>query len=248
MSYLEKSLIKRSFDYCTYNKKFLALMIVLLIIITFIDEYPKYDLLELITSITIIILITGYGLHITQDIINFGKRLPKIEPKKLIKLGVKGSVILTITFLFQSVLLHFIAVNLNFPKIEVKEVFLNIPTIIRLFYVHNPVHTVIFILLSFAITYITVFFMEMALAQLADGGKFINSFNIIHIKKIIDKIGWKNYSADYTLVILSICILTYINIHLPNIAYVSFIVSLFLKLMIIVIEFGSIGLIYREIK
>lgn len=246
--HVEESLIVRAFRYCTSSLTFLALILILFFIIFISQDFHFDDITDFIISLAVGVIFLGYCLQITNDIINYGKRLPKIQPKKVLIYGVKGLIVFNVYFIIQGVILHFIAMNLNFPTFELDEALLSLTETIKLFYTHNPLHTTIFIILSLLITYITVFFMEMALAQIADDGKLINSFNPKFLKEIIDRIGWKKYIIDYTIVIVTISLLSFMNVLAFNIPYLSIIIITFLGLMIFVIEFGAIGLIYRENK
>lgn len=246
--HVEESLIIRAFKYCISSIKFLALILILFYIVFSMINTEMNDYLNWIVSIIFTIPILGYSLQITHDIINYGKKLPKIQPKKLFLYGIKGWIVFNVYIFIQIYLLEFIAINLNFPQFELEDALLELTETISLFYTHNPLHTAIFIILSIIITYILVFFMEMALAQIADDGKFLNSFNLLYLKKIIDRIGWKKYTREYTVVIFSISLLSFINLLVYDVPILNLIVVTFLGLMIFVIEFGSIGLIYRECK
>lgn len=246
--HVEESLIVRAFKYCTSSIKFLALILILFYIVFSMLNTEMNGYLNWIVPIILAIPILGYSLQITHDIINYGKKLPKIQPKKLFLYGIKGWIVFNVYIFIQLYLLEFIAINLNFPQFELEDAMLELTETISLFYTHNPLYTAIFIILSIIITYILVFFMEMALAQIADDGKFLNSFNPLYLKKIIDRIGWKKYTREYTLVIFSISLLSFINLLVYDVPVLNLIVVTFLGLMIFVIEFGSIGLIYRESK
>lgn len=248
MKRVQELFIIRSFKYCTANKSFLLLVVLLLMSLLFYHQHYDDLIVEILVETVILILVMGYGLQITSDIINHGKRLPKIMPKKIIKLGIKSLIITFIYFSIQITILGFIASELHFPYFELEEIVLDSHEIFNLFYTHDPVNTVFFIILSLIATYLTVFFMEMALAQMADGGKLINSFNPVYLTKIINKIGFRRYALDYTMVIISMAILTYINILIYDIPYVNLFLRTFVILMILVIEYGAIGLIYRESK
>ena len=91
--------LKRVWDYCSYNKPFFAFIAVLMFIIGLISSYAS-DYLSLdwrmVVDWIISILLTGYGLSITRDRINHGYRLPKIIPKDVLILGIKGSIVYTV--------------------------------------------------------------------------------------------------------------------------------------------------------
>ena len=80
-----------------------------------------------------------------------------------------------------------------------------------LFYKHDPISFIVFILLGLITVYVTIFFMEIALAILADGGKLREAFDFRKIRDIISEIGWNAYAIDYTKIILAVVILIAIN-------------------------------------
>lgn len=86
--------------------------------------------------------------------------------------------------------------------------------------------------------------MEIALAQLADGGKFIDAFNLKLIKGYIDKIGWVNYATDYTAVLLILVVLESFE-FVPVFSVVMVTLSYSL---IFIVEYNAIGLIFRKTK
>ena len=47
------------------------------------------------TSLIVLLVVLGYGLKVTQDVINGGTSLPKIKLNELINFGLKGIVIYT---------------------------------------------------------------------------------------------------------------------------------------------------------
>ena len=101
--------LKRVWDYCSYNKPFFAFIAVLMFIIGLISSYAS-DYLSLdwrmVVDWSISILLTGYGLSITRDRINHGYRLPKIIPKDVLILGIKGSIVYTVYIAGQIFILY----------------------------------------------------------------------------------------------------------------------------------------------
>jgi len=94
----------------------------------------------------------------------------------------------------------------------------------------------------------TVFFMEIALARLADGGRLKDAFDFKEIKNIIDVIGWKEYFIDYTKIILSIVILVSINILSINYGVIGILIGVITDILAFTVEYRGIGNIYREYK
>ena len=90
--------------------------------------------------------------------------------------------------------------------------------------------------------------MEISLARLADGGKILDSFNIPAIKRCIDIIGWRNYTIDYTKLLLAMAILAYLQYGTNYFGSYDYILNTILGLFIFVIQYIGIGKIYREYK
>lgn len=98
------------------------------------------------------------------------------------------------------------------------------------------------------ITYIVAFFLKISLARLADGGRLLGAFNILSIKRCIDTIGWRHYTADYTKIMLSITILAYLQYGIDMFGFFNWVFDLIIDLMIFSIELVGIGMIYQEYK
>ena len=236
------SFIEKSVEYCTENKLFFCFVLGLLFVCQSLTNY--FDSV-VIGPIVIAIIMMGYGLQVTQDIINGGKRLPKVMPKKVIDFGFKGYFIFVFYVLIQAFLLAIVSVNLNFPEFELEEFILNYNDTLRLFMTHDPASCIIFVISGFVIVYITSFFMELALARLADGGKLTNAFNFPRIKHAIDIIGWKNYALDYTKIILSIVILTHLLHYDVPFQPIDAVVDSILSFLIFVVQYIGIGEAYK---
>ena len=231
MLFLPIKIIKGSFEYCTENKLFL-----------------KNNSISIIIPFIIELIMIGYGLQVTRDIINGGIRLPKIMPKKIIGLGIKGMAVILFYVGIQVFILALVSLNLNFPQFELEELILQYNETIHLFMTHDHISCLIFIISGFIVVYITSFFMEMALARLADGGSIKNAFNFPRIKHAIDVIGWKNYTWGYTKIIIAIVILTHLlNYRIP-IQPIDTVVDSILSLLIFIIEFMGIGHVYKVYK
>ena len=238
-------IIKGSFEYCTENKLFFIFVLLLFFLCNFlIDNSVSIILVPIIIQL----IMVGYGLQVSQDIINGGIRLPKIMPKKVISLGIKGMIVILFYVEIQIFILALVSLNLNFPQFELEELILQYNETIHLFMTHDHISCLIFIISGFIVVYITSFFMEMALARLADGGSIKNAFNFPRIKHAIDVIGWKNYTWGYTKIIIAIVILTHLlNYRIP-IQPIDTVVDSILSLLIFIIEFMGIGHVYKVYK
>ena len=238
------NVIKGSLKYCLENKWFFGFVIILFFTIEFLTEIVN-TLFSYLGSVIFIIITTGYGIQIIQDIINGGTRLPKIMPKKAIVLGVKGFIIRAVYFMVQLFLLVLISASLNFPTFRLKEFFINYNEAIHLMLTHNMVDFAIFVISGFAISYVTIFFMEFSLARLADGGQLRKSFNFPRVKHAIDVIGWKRYTISYSKIILAVLVLLSINKFFDPYRGVNIIVGTFTWVMSFVVEFRGMGNIYK---
>lgn len=235
-------IIKKSFEYCTQNKLFFISILLLFFLIQIL-----IDLLgnSIIGSIIMSLIMMGYGLEITHDIIHGGTRLPKIMPKKIISFGINGNIVFLFYTLIQGFLLSIVSTGLHFPIFELEEIFIRYNETFTLFMTHDTASFAIFIITGIIIVYITVFFMELALARLADGGKLKNAFDFKKIKRAIDIIGWRDYSIDYTKIIFSIIFLTFLKLYEIPIAAVDSAVDAVLWFLIFIIEYIGIGHIYK---
>ena len=158
-------IIKKVWDYCSYNKKFLLFILVLLFISSLIQNYVRmqgdyYDWILL--KIIVFIIVSGYGLSITQSRINHGKELPKINVKDIILLGIKSSIVTAIYLFVQGFILSFVCSTLGFPLFDLEELLFNWSDTIHMFFQHEPVNTILFIVFGSILFYITTFFMEIA--------------------------------------------------------------------------------------
>lgn len=237
------NLIKKSIKMCIVNKPFFAFLLVLLFICNYLIDLTDSTI---VIPIIINILIWGYGLQVTEVIINGGTRLPKILPRKVLVYGLKGYFVAFFYYtIVQGLLLVFISEILGFPVFEIEELVLNYQETIHLFFAHDPISWAIFVISGVVIVYFTAFFMELAMARLADGGKVKNAFNFPRIKRAIDIIGWKNYVIDYTKIIVSILILMYLMQFEFSIEIVDTIVDTIGYFLIFIIEFVGVGHIYK---
>jgi hypothetical protein len=243
--------IKIAYNYCSFNKAFLILILSLMAISNYLSKVFITDgnLLTAFSMRAIFLFIFwGYGLQITEDVVLGGERLPKILPRKILRFGVKGVTAYLFYIMIQIVLLSIISVNFGFPIVGASDLLLDLNGIASLYYAHNPKDFIIFIILDFIITYITVFFMEIGLARITDNENLRDAFNFKQIWETIKIIGIKKYSIEYTYIILSIVIITFFKNFFDLLPYLNFVTDLFLELLLFVIEFMSIGLIYRKSK
>ena len=242
--------MKKVWTYCTYNKPFFLLILLLYGILNFILYIygNTEDNWILLIIFAVSILITGYGMTITHDRINNGVRLPKINIKDVIVLGVKSYIVFIVYLFIQGTVLDWISSPFNFPRFELEDMLLDLPNTLNMLISHNHLHAIIFVVVGSILFYITSFFMEIAIARLADTGQILSSFNLSGIKNNIDAIGWDHYTKEYTLIILVIVLfgsLSYVKI--PNLI-LNYIWTIILNFLMFTTQFLGIGAIYSEIK
>ena len=242
--------MKKVWTYCTYNKPFFLLIPLLYGILNFFQDVygDTGDGWMLLILFAVSILIIGYGMTITHDRINNGVTLPKIMIKDVIVLGVKSYIVFIVYLFIQGSILDWISSPFNFPSFELEEMLLDLPNTMNMLISHNHVHAIIFVVVGSILFYITSFFMEIAIARLADTGQILSAFKFNSIKKDIDTIGWKHYAKHYTLIILAIVLfgsLSYVKI--PNLI-LNYIWAIILNFLMFTTQFLGIGAIYSEIK
>lgn len=235
-------IIKGSFEYCVENKLFFSFLLILFFLTQYLLDLITY---KIIAEILFSLIFFGYGLQVTQDIIDGGNRLPKITPKKIINFGIKGYLVFAFYILIQSIFLILVSSCLNFPAVDAEELILEYNETIHLFMAHDWVSFIIFVASTFFIVYVTSFFMELALARLADGGNLKNAFNFPKIKRAIDVIGWKKYAWGYTKIILSVVILSDLLRYNIPFSIMDILVDTVLSFLIFVIQFMGIGNVYK---
>ena len=228
--------MKKVWTYCTYNKPFFLLILLLYVILNFFQDVygDTGDSWILLIIFAVSILITGYGMTITHDRINNGVRLPKIIIKDVIVLGVKSYIVFIVYLFIQGTVLDWISSPFNFPRFELEDMLLDLPNTMNMLISHNHVHAIIFVVVGSI--------------RLADTGRILSAFNFSGIKNNIETIGWLHYTKDYTLIILAIFLfgsLSYVEI--PNII-LNYIWIIILNFLIFVTQFLGIGAIYSEIK
>ena len=209
-------IIKKSFEYSTYNIFFFIFVLILMFLCQILSDIVDSVLVGF--SLMCLIMM-GYGLQVTRDVINGGVRLPKIMPFQTLIFGVKGSIISLFYYFIQTFLLFLISVNLNFPdSFNIKEFFLNYSKTMYLFRHHDPVSFTIFVLSSI-------------------------------IKRVIDIIGWRSYIIDYTKIILSIIILTFLLNH-PVLRFeiLDNLLDAVFFFLIFIVQYIGIGQIFSQYK
>ncbi|MGN0177350.1 MAG: DUF4013 domain-containing protein [Methanobrevibacter sp.] len=244
-------IIKKVWEYCSYNKGFLLFLFALLFVSSLIRNYiwknsDYYD--GILLQILISIIVSGYGMTITQSRINHGKQLPKIIIKEIFSLGVKSRIITSSYILIQGFILGFICFPLGFPAFDLEELLLNWPDTINMLFNHDPTSTILFVFLGAIVFYMFSFFMEIALAKLADTKSILPALNLLSIKKSIDILGWKNYAKEYTRIILTIVILSYLLSYNLTFTFIDLIIDMFLSFLIFVTQYLGIGAVYCKIK
>ena len=236
-------LIRNAIDYCKYNTKYLITALLVLIIFQTITEIVTLPpMLLFIYLLVEVILFTGYGLFIIHDIINDGNQLPQFQLKNVMWLGIKGLIVITVYMSIQAIGTSVISTALSFSGFELEDMVLNFTHTIHELLNHNPLYDTIFLVSGIVITYVTVFFMEIGLAMLAEGEPLKNSFSLKLIKEKIDKIGWREYFIEYSIVITSIILLTAIASLLRNFG----IVTIMVNFLIFVIEYVAMGMVYKK--
>lgn len=243
--------LKKVWEYCSYNKPFFAFIAALMFVIGLITAFSDiYVSLYFATAMNIIVsmLLTGYGLTITRDRIDHGYRLPKIMPKDVVLFGIKGTIVYSVYIAVQMLVLNFIAVWFRFPLFNFEEMLLRFDETLNLLFAHNPIHTVIFFILSLLVFYVTSFFGEIGLARLADTKSLFGAFDFKAIFKLIDSFGWRHYARDLTSIVVAISILTFIQTNLPEFFGIEVIIWAILGVLIFTTQYLGIGSVYCNIK
>ena len=243
---MPNAMLKGSVRYCTGNKLFC--LYVLAQFFLFECLLNEVGGLMKSTSLIVLLVVLGYGLKVTQDVINGGTSLPKIKVNELVNFGLKGIVVYTFYLTIQASALGLISLLFHFPEFDLEEMIINLHETISLFFEHDPVSFILFIILGLLIVYGTIFFMEIALALLADGGKLKDAFDFPRIKDIIGVIGWKEYAADYTKIVAAVVILVLINGYFAHYGIFGIIIGVITDMLAFTVEYRGIGNIYREYK
>jgi len=243
--------MKKVWDYCSYNKSYLLFILALFFVSSLIQNYvlfngDNYQLI--IIQIIVFVSLTGYGMLITRSRINHGKGLPKIKIKDITVLGIKANIVMAVYISVQTFILTGTCSSLGFPPFDLEHMLLSWRETINMFFSHDPVKTVLFVILGSILFYVTAFFMEIALAKLADTGSILEAFNLLSIKRSIDVIGWKKYAKDYTIILLTIVILTeLICLNLSH-TFLDSIIDMILSFFVFATQYLGIGSVYCDIK
>ena len=244
-------IIKTVWDYCAYSKKYLAFILILLFISGLIqNEFHRslHSFEWFVFQIIVLIPVNGYGIVITRDRINHGIRLPKLIIKDILIFGIKSTIVFSVYWTIQGFVLGLVCFPLDFPIFELEDIFMDFNNTMYLIHTHNPVHFAIYIIAGAILFYITTFFLEIALAKLADTNSIKEAFNFSSIKKSINAIGWINYTKEYTMIILAIVILSYIDNFVVFVPVIDGVLGLILGLLIFATQFMGIGAVYRDMK
>ena len=244
-------ILKRVWDYCTYNEYFFAFIFVLLFISSLIQNYVRANGSStdwFLLRILVFIIVSGYGMSITKSRINQGVRLPKILIKDIFLMGIKSSIIFCIYVFVQGVILSCVCYSLNFPVFDLEEMLLHWSDTINMLFYHDPLNTVLFVIFGSIIFYITSFFTEIALAILADTDSLLAALDLPLIKRSIDVVGWRHYAKDFTMIILAIVILSHlVSFDIPF-TFLDSIIDMILSFMIFATQYLGIGAVYCDIK
>lgn len=252
------TVLKNVLDYCKHDKKFLLLILILIVASNYMENYfetiinnsnePHYLLFASAMTFIVLIFMTGYGVSITKDCINNGTRLPKIDIKKIVSYGIKGIIIIFIFTLIQEHIIDFVCLPLHFPEFDLEELLVNLPETLHMLHAHSPTDLLIFLIAGSILFYLTGFFLEVAVAKLADTDSLWHSFNIVSIFRDIHSIGWLFYAKEFTIVLLAMVILMYLqNVHVNN-ATIDFIINNVFEFAIYVTQFIGVGMAYKDIK
>ena len=208
----------------------------------------KKELLRVILGILLTILVNGYGLCITKEVMNNRNSLPKIEFFKSFVFGIKASIVIIIYTAVQFLVLTFVSLVFDFPFISIKEGEILLLNVGSLFTAHGSLETILFIVFVIITFYISTFFLEIALARLADKGKITSALNLYAIKRCLGTIGWGSYTLDYTKLILAIAILAYIKYGIDFVFIGNEVLDMLIGVLIFITEFIGIGMIYKVYK
>ena len=242
--------IKSVWNYCTYNKPFLAIILLFFCVLVYFEQSYKdsSSTFEILIFFVVDVLLFGYGMLIARDRMRGGIRLPKIMVKDCFISGVKSTILIIVFVYVQGFILHSVSSPLDFPEFDLEDMLLDFPQTIHNLYSHNPIDAFVFIVLGAILFYITTFFLEIALARLADTGSIKTAFNLMGIKKDIDTIGWWNYAKEYTGIVLTIVLFAYLNyIDIP-VDILNYIWGVFFFFFMFSTQFWGIGEIYGKIK
>lgn len=244
-------ILKKVWEYCSYNKSYLLFILTLFFISSLIQNYVSTTgdgIQWAIVQMIVFISLVGYGMLITRSRINHGKKLPKIIIKDIITLGIKANIVTIVYMFIQAFILERVCSLMDFPPFDLEHMLSSWRETINMFSHHDPVNAVLFIVLGSILFYTFAFFMEIALAKLADTGSILEAFNLLSIKRSIDIIGWKNYAKEYTTIILAIVILTELICIDLTATFIDSIIDTILSFFVFATQYLGIGAVYCTIK
>lgn len=244
-------IIKKVWDYCSYNNWYLLFIFSLLLIPAFFQNYISSFFTDLgwtLVCILAIIIVSGYGMEITRDRINNGKRLPKLRFRPILSLGVKSCIVIVIFIYAQEFFLDHLFDPWSFPIFDLEDMLLDLQSTIHMLYTHDSFQSLVYLVVGTFVFYVTTFFIEISLARLADTNSLVQAFNFIDIKRDIDLFGWRNYALHYTSLIFAMVFLTFLATFHMSIPFVDSIIDTFLLFLVFVTQYLGIGAIYSEIK
>lgn len=172
----------------------------------------------------------------------------KLSLKTFFSLGIKSGIITSIYLFIQGTILTNVCSALDFPPFDLKELLLNWPDTLSMLFYHEPANAIIFVFVGAVLFYMSTFFMEIALAKVADTKSIWPALNLLSIKRSIDVLGWKNYAKEYTLIVLTIVILSYLISYDLPFTFIDSIIDMFLSFLIFVTQYLGIGAVYSRIK
>lgn len=244
------SKMKKVLEYSTYNKLFFLLIFLFFAIFDYTLElfFDQVSIVSFLVLLTITLILFGYGMLITRDRINNGVRLPKIMIKDIFVLGIKSYIVFSVYLFVQGVVVGGICSPLHFPDFELEDMILDLPHTLHLLGSHNIAEVLVFILVGGILFYVTSFFMEIAMARLADTGSIISAFNLLGIKEDIDAYGWWDYIKEYTVIVLVIVIFAALKFIVIPVYILDLFWDVLFDLLIFVTYFLGIGDIYRRVK
>ena len=114
--------LKKVWNYCTYNKPFFILVLILFVILNFLQDYYEPDKMGIVYLFFFNIFILGYWMTVTRDRINGGVRLPKILVKDVLNLGIKSTVVYVVYATVQGFVLDLVSSPMNFPDTQLSAI------------------------------------------------------------------------------------------------------------------------------
>ena len=141
---MPNQMLKGTVKYCLGNKLFFTFVFVQFLLFECITNTVGGLLKS--TSLIVLLAVLGYGLKVAQDVMNGGSSFPKINLNEFINFGLKGIVIYTFYLTIQASILGLLSIVLNFPEFDLEELIVHLPETVELFYQHDPLSFIFFIL------------------------------------------------------------------------------------------------------